>query len=69
SNAGSYFWSNGSAWGTVGIAQRKTGYRIVLKVLYGQLKIKNFELTGVGKYTFKQMLSLRQNRQKIFTMT
>jgi non-lysosomal glucosylceramidase len=68
SNPGTYFWSNGYAWGTVGIARRKTGYRIVLDVLYGQIRVKHFKLSGVGEHTFGQTLSLRQNRQRVFVM-
>lgn len=68
SNPGTYFWSNGYAWGNVRIARRKSGYRITLNVLYGQITIKNFRLSGVGEHTFKQMLTLRQNRQKVFVV-
>ena len=35
---GEYFWSNGYAWGTCKIEKR----RAILKVLYGELSIKEF---------------------------
>ena len=65
---GTFFWSNGAAWGTVRIAQRPSGYRIVLDVLYGQLKIKHFRLTGVGEHTFDRELVLRENSQQTFVV-
>ena len=48
------------------IAQRQSGYRIVLDVLYGQIKIKHFRLTGVGEHTFDRELVLRENSQRTF---
>jgi non-lysosomal glucosylceramidase len=42
--AGTYFWSNGFAWGTCTI----DGDRVRLEVKHGTLALKRFELTGVG---------------------
>ena len=65
---GTFFWSNGAAWGTVCIAQRQSSYRIALDVLYGQIKIKHFRLTGVGEHTFDRELVLRENSQRTFVV-
>jgi len=41
---GTYFWSNGYAWGTCEIA----GNKAVLKVLHGEISINQFTLENVG---------------------
>jgi len=59
---GTYFWSNGYAWGTCVIAGKKAD----LKVLHGGISINQFTLEGIGtkkslnkKLTADQSLSLK----------
>jgi len=47
---GTYFWSNGYAWGTCEIAGKKAD----LKVLHGTISIDQFTLENVGT---KKMLN------------
>jgi uncharacterized protein (DUF608 family) len=51
-----WFWSNGSAWGTV--AQRPGG-QARLEVLHGELTLRRFELTGLGVAEFGEPLRLK----------
>jgi len=48
-NAGSYFWSNGSAWGTCKIEGKKAE----LTVLMGKLQLSSFTLKGLGTKKLK----------------
>lgn len=49
---GTYFWSNGSAWGTVQIYPSPTGAKVDLQVLFGTLSLKNFTLDGFMTHQF-----------------
>jgi non-lysosomal glucosylceramidase len=42
--AGTHFWSNGSAWGTVEISQEDSGWSAELNLLWGELTLKIFAL-------------------------
>jgi hypothetical protein len=48
---GSYFWSNGYAFGTVEIANKKA----TLKVLSGNVALNEFELKGAGAKKLKNV--------------
>ena len=56
---GIWFWSNGSAWGTV----TNTGGRTVLHVGEGSLDLRQFT---VGAKTFRKPVSLRSGESSIF---
>ena len=47
--AGTYFWSNGTAWGTC----RINGKSAELTVLKGSVALKNFTIDGVGSKKLK----------------
>ena len=49
---GTYFWSNGSAWGTCTIK----GNRAELKVLDGNVALKQFTINGIGTKKFKDQV-------------
>ena len=49
SKPGTYFWSNGSAWGTCKIE----GNRAELKVLDGEVALKQFTINGIGTKKLK----------------
>ena len=46
-----WFWSNGSAWGTVEQRPGAAGIEVRLTVLYGMLRIQRLELDGHGSWT------------------
>ena len=56
---GTYFWSNGSAWGTVSVSQADEGPKAKLEVLYGTLSLKRFELEGKEPKVFKKGISVQ----------
>ena len=56
---GTYFWSNGSAWGTVSVSQADEGLKAKLEVLYGTLSLKRFELEGKEPKVFKKGISVQ----------
>jgi len=53
-NEGTFFWSNGYAWGTVNITKSGDEYNIELKTEYGELAITKFVLTGVSVKKMKE---------------
>ncbi len=55
SKPGTYFWSNGSAWGTCTIS----GNLAELKVLYGEIELSAFTLQGIGTKKFSRNQSVR----------
>jgi hypothetical protein len=52
STTGTYFWSNGVAWGTCHVEDNTAK----LTVLYGQVDLKKFELAGIGSVKMKDMV-------------
>jgi hypothetical protein len=52
STPGTYFWSNGAAWGTCKIENNT----LSLTVLYGQLDLKTIEMEGIGSVKMKDMV-------------
>lgn len=61
SNPGTYFWSNGSAWGTC----RIEGKSAELEVLHGSVVLKNFTLVGMGSKKLKDATVTEGSRLKI----
>jgi hypothetical protein len=49
---GSFFWSNGYAWGTCSLKKIKKNVRIELSVLHGQLSLSKFSLRNFGDIQF-----------------
>ena len=55
---GLHFWSSGYAWGTCRIKKGKGGTSVALKVLFGKLKLRHIEVTGVGAKTLPRVKTL-----------
>ncbi|MCY4113355.1 MAG: GH116 family glycosyl-hydrolase [Chloroflexi bacterium] len=49
---GTAFWSNGSAWGTCTRTKNDHGWHVRLDVLGGEVRLRAFELTDVGRVEF-----------------
>ena len=49
---GTFFWSNGYAWGTCAQKKTKQGMRVKLSVLHGEVTLSEFVLQGFGEYDF-----------------
>jgi uncharacterized protein (DUF608 family) len=58
-NEGTYFWSNGWAWGTCTIKPEGQKLRAELRVLHGELELKTFRLDQRGVKKFKGGLLLK----------
>ena len=61
SKPGTYFWSNGSAWGTCKIEAN----RAELKVLSGKISLRQFTIKGIGSKKIKVELSEQSDRIRI----
>ncbi len=62
-----WFWSNGSAWGTVRIETSAGGPAIVrLRAIEGRLAIDSFRLTGAGEKRFEGTLRIEPGREATF---
>lgn len=46
---GTWFWSNGSAWGTCTVAKKGKGWTAELSLLHGRLELSSFCLHDVGE--------------------
>jgi len=57
-----WFWSNGSAWGTFSQKKVRADIAVELKVLYGELKLSRLNLRGVGELEFEKLRVLRKGR-------
>lgn len=51
STPGTYFWSNGSAWGNCTVGKEKS----ILRVLYGEISLKSFTLEGINTKKLKEI--------------
>lgn len=61
---GTFFWSNGNAWGTCAIQDK----RVTLTTLFGRLKLKTFTLKGKGTAVLPRQLTLKADEKKSFTV-
>lgn len=52
-NEGSYFWSNGYAWGACNMRNSPGGTNVELSVLQGDLNLSQFTLHNLGSVSFK----------------
>ncbi len=57
-NEGTYFWANGSSWGTCVIKEEGKKHRIELEVLHGRLELSSFRLGDKPEKKFKSPIRL-----------
>ncbi|QGY46164.1 hypothetical protein GM418_21590 [Maribellus comscasis] len=63
SKSGTYFWSNGYAWGT----SKVEGNRLTLNILYGEVELSGLTLSGLGSVKLKNILmSTESNKSMTF---
>lgn len=60
---GTYFWSNGYAWGTCALDKTKKSFEIKLSVLHGELSLEQFELRDSGKKRFGKTVMIKAPEQ------
>ncbi len=68
SKEGTYFWSNGYAWGTCSVSKMHNKYSVALSVLHGDLHLSRFSLENAGAITFRKGLAIAQNSQAMFAL-
>jgi len=64
---GTYFWSNGYAWGSCQIAKSNDKMIVTLSVLNGHLELKNFLLKDYDKKDFKKSVFINSGEEIQFT--
>jgi non-lysosomal glucosylceramidase len=67
-NEGTYFWSNGSAWGTCSIGRDGQKLRALLQVLGGRLELKAFRLGQRGELRFRRPLLIPSGHRREFSV-
>jgi len=67
-NPGTYFWSNGSAWGKCLIEQKNGSYQIILSVLHGSLKLNSFRLENRFLKKFEKEAVIEENNDVEFIL-
>ena len=55
---GTFFWSNGYAWGTCLLHPDGGAFRVCLSVLHGQVVLKTFRLRRFGTHTFPRIRTI-----------
>jgi non-lysosomal glucosylceramidase len=63
---GSWFWSNGYAWGTIKIVKSATGVNATLKVLYGRLNLVELKLTGMKPSKDNDSVILKDGAERVY---
>jgi uncharacterized protein (DUF608 family) len=64
-----WFWSIGTAWGTVELAPTRRRTKVTLRVLGGRLALRQFTLTGFGSKDFKAAKTLPAGRTLTLEIT
>ncbi|MBN2592585.1 MAG: hypothetical protein JXA81_03680 [Sedimentisphaerales bacterium] len=65
---GTFFWSNGYAWGSCSIKQSTGGRQIELSVMQGGLALSTFILSGFGQARFGDILQIKAGEKATFTV-
>jgi non-lysosomal glucosylceramidase len=66
---GTFFWSNGYAWGSCSIKQSARGKLIELSALQGELDLSSFAIRGFGQVRFEDILPIKAGEKAIFTVS
>lgn len=67
-NPGTYFWSNGAAWGKCLIEQTNGNYQIILSVLHGSLKLNSFCLENKYLKASEKEVVIEENNKVEFSL-
>jgi len=66
---GTFFWSNGYAWGTCSLRKRNKNVQIELSVLHGQLPLSKFILRNFGDRQFDKTLLIKTGQKVKFDIS
>jgi hypothetical protein len=59
--SGSYFWSNGSAWGKYKIQKTGDRFQVEFSVLHGEISLQRFRIGELGEKVFEHPRDLKEN--------
>jgi non-lysosomal glucosylceramidase len=65
---GTFFWSNGYAWGNCSLKRTMKGMNVELSVLHGRLGLSRFVLRGLGQMQFGETLSIKAGERVKFSV-
>jgi non-lysosomal glucosylceramidase len=65
---GTFFWSNGYAWGSCSLKRSAGSMNIELSVLHGELSLSEFKLRGFGQARFSDILQVKAGEKVTFTV-
>ncbi|GAG31591.1 unnamed protein product [marine sediment metagenome] len=65
---GTYFWSNGYAYGTVDMQDTESGKKMELSVLNGQIRLSRITIESMGKLNLPEMKTLAVGKKAVFTI-
>jgi len=60
---GTFFWSNGYAWGSCSLKRSAGRMDVELSVLYGELPLSEFILGGFGRARFEEPLMIKSGEK------
>jgi len=66
---GTFFFSNGYAWGCCSIKRSAGGKEIEISVLHGELDLSRFTLRGFGRTSFDDIVKIKAGRKAAFTVS
>jgi uncharacterized protein (DUF608 family) len=66
---GSFFWSNGYAWGTCSFKKTNKNIQVELSVLHGQLPLSKFILRKFGDKQFEKTLLIKAGEKAKFSVS
>jgi hypothetical protein len=66
---GTFFWSNGYAWGICTLARTKEGINVELAVSRGELALGRFVLDGFGYNHFDKALQIKAGKKAEFQVS
>jgi non-lysosomal glucosylceramidase len=65
---GTFFWSNGYAWGTCSLKRSIGGMKVELSILHGELALSRFVLRGFGERQFDETLLIKAGEKAGFSV-
>jgi len=65
---GSFFWSNGYAWGCCSLKRKWKDMKVELSVLHGELTLSKFILREFGEGQFDKPLQIKAGEKAVFTV-
>jgi uncharacterized protein (DUF608 family) len=65
---GKYFWSNGYQYGTIEVKGENSNKSVTLHSVNGDISLKDFSLTGIGKVVFRNGKTFQKGRPETFAV-